>query len=134
MNTNLNAPGSSAVDARRPIGTINGYAPSPKARALNGSLRVPVSGQNWAYLRALRHAELAAWNAPARPAGTAAAGKPLSLAQSVAQVSRGDLKERWLYSLVAVVAVAAVGYGLWSSLQLTAHWTSFVQFVGQIVG
>jgi hypothetical protein len=119
MKTNLNA---------RRLPALNLRTLTP-----NTSLRVPVLPQNWAYLRALRQAELAAWNGPTRPARTAAATNP-SLAQSVAEVSRWDVKERSVYGLIAVLAIAAAGYGLWSSLQFTTHWTTFVQFVRQLVG
>ena len=123
-NQNLNP----TLDSRR--STEIGSAPRPSAQCMNSSLRVPASPQNWAYLRTLREAELAAWEAAIR---TTPAAAPLSLVQSVAKASHVEPAERLAYGLVAGVAAAAVAYGLLNSIQFTTHLTAFAEFVRQIV-
>ena len=76
-------------------------------------------------------AEMAAWHRSQSEAGSAPA---TSLVRSVAAVSRPDLRERVLYAGVAAVALGAVSYGLWTSVQLSEHWAGFVHLVRQLVG
>lgn len=102
---------------------------SPSSR-YTASLRVPASPDNWAYLRDLRRAELEAWNASRQ---TAKAGEHTTVAQGLIRISRGSQDESRLLIGIALVAMAAVGYGLWSSTQVVEHWAQFVNFVSQLL-
>jgi hypothetical protein len=129
MKTYLNPPG--AVP-QRPALRNSRLSYAGGAGNLTPSVRVPSSPRNWAYLRALRQAEMAAWN---KPTGNARVPeRSLSLVQSVAKVSGMDRAERLVYGLAAGVAGAAVIYGMGTSVQLTQNWGNFVQLIRHALG
>jgi hypothetical protein len=112
--------------------SLPGITPRAKQAGL-----VPAGGRsrilprNPRYLRALRQAELAAWNASTSEKNVAV----LHSRESVRVRSTGaDKSENRLYlilTLMAVAALAAVVSGLVSRAE---HWRDFVEFVRQLVG
>lgn len=85
--------------------------------------RIPASRE---YRKALRQAEMAAW--------TASGSTPelSSLRELTAESALERRVETRLFLLVALLAAAAVGYGLLNSVELFRHWTDFVSFVDWI--
>jgi hypothetical protein len=100
------------------------------ASKIGTGVRVPASPLNRAYLKALRQAEMAAWErANRRPE------RPVSMRPTFVRLPAParDARENWLYAVLAVLAVATVGSQLWTTLQLAGNWHNFVQFVRQLI-
>lgn len=87
------------------------------------SLRTPPRPENRAYLRALRAAEVAAWEAQDRPAVRAF---PRLEAEEVAE-------GRW-FAVLGLIGAGAVAYGLWTTGWLVQHWDRFVAFAHRLLG
>ena len=91
------------------------------------SVHVPVTPENRSRLRALRQAELKAWNA------AAAAGFDTGHFErrQAADQERRDLRA---FGLVAVMAMAVAKIGLLKSSAFVEEWTDFVHYVRQLIG
>lgn len=135
MNTNLKTtevvaePGASS---RRPnAARLNAQCGTKPT----SSIRVPLTPGNRCYLRALRAAELAAWE-PLVGLRTApeAKGNKLSLRAPMIDLAEERRKEFWLYAVITSVSLGAVGYGLWNSFALVQKWQAFEAFVGRWLG
>ncbi len=89
---------------------------------MSPSLRIAASAENRAYLKALREAELAAWEAanPRRAVRTTGTRLP---------VPGKDAREDALYAVLAVLCLATLGHQLWTTFQTAGNWHSFVEFV-----
>ena len=89
------------------------------------SLRLPATRANRERLRALRQAELRAWEA-ATPNAVLRAEVERSL-----ETRPG---ERWLLGGVTAIAAGALLIGASSTLQFVAHWNHFVNVVWALIG
>jgi hypothetical protein len=97
--------------------------------ALGPAVRLPVLPRNRAYLKALREAELAAWETAKPLTGFAAAAtqpKPARLPSPERQSG-----ESLLYALLAGLALVTLGYQLRTLLISASGWHDFVAFVQQ---
>jgi hypothetical protein len=97
--------------------SITAFSPQSRARQATSSTvkgasrRIPVLAQNRAYLKALRQAELAAWEAVG-PRMVAPARCNSASVRLPAPVR--DAREGWLYVLLSVMCLALIGYELWA--------------------
>ena len=91
------------------------------------SLHVPVTPQNRSRLRALRQAEMAAWNATADTGFDTAH----TVRKQAAVKERRDLLA---FGLIALMAVTTVAISLVKSSVLTEGWAGLVHFVHQLLG
>jgi len=91
------------------------------------SLGMPVTPQNRSRLRALRQAEMAAWNA------TAGAGFDTGQFErtQVVEKERRDLRA---FGLIATLAITTVMISLLKSSAFVEQWTGFVNLVRQLIG
>jgi hypothetical protein len=99
-----------------------GLPPRHRVQGLNPSLRVPVRPANREYLRALRAAEMAVWEASsrtARRARAAASARRRELAS--ADDARRHRWEAMGYALLAVGSLIAGWNGVVSIAQLVTH-------------
>jgi hypothetical protein len=93
-------------------------------------VRLPVLAENRAYLKALREAELAIWNAPRIPRPVAMNLNPTFV--RLPAPSR-DEREGWLYALLAALCLLVLGHELWATFQAAGNWSNFVEFVRQLL-
>lgn len=94
-----------------------------------------------AYRRALRAAEMAAWNR-IRPvtsnesegAAAATAAAPRNVFQNARDVSKQDDTVQAVFGVVVFAAVAAVAFGGTAALKFGDHWQRFVEMVRNWIG
>ena len=98
------------------------------------SLRVPARPENWAYLRALREAELLAWNAADAPGGVRTDSGSRALRYEAAQAVKDTSMEKTFTIALGALAVGAVAYVLTDSMSFVQNWSNFVRFVSQLLG
>ena len=91
------------------------------------SVHLPVTPQNRSRLRALRQAELAAWNAAAEAGFDTADGRR----REAVEKERRDLRA---FGLVAIMAVATVMISLSKTSYFAEGWTSLVHLVRHWIG
>ena len=91
------------------------------------SQHVPVTSQNRSYLRAIRQAEMEAWNASA----DAGFDTGHFERKQAAEKERRDLRA---FGLIALMAVATVTIGLLRSSVFVEKWAGFVSFVRHLLG
>jgi hypothetical protein len=90
------------------------------------SQHVPLTPHNRSYLRALRQAEMEAWNA-----GSNASFDTGQLERiQAAEKERRDLRA---FGLIALMAVATVMISLWKTPAMAEGWSSFVHLVHQLI-
>jgi hypothetical protein len=81
---------------------------------------------NRAYLKALRQAEMAAWEStPAKGKATSASAEVSSRLPSPTR----DAREGWLYAVLTGLCAALLGHELWTAFQAAGSWHNFVQYV-----
>lgn len=100
---------------------------APAARGIQRKVRA-----NPAVLRALRDAEMAAWNkaVPAATATARLAAIPVREAQREAVLNqKAELR---LYSFIAAIGAVAVVEGFWGLSALLDRWSAFANFVQRI--
>jgi len=102
----------------------------PGVGGCNASLRVPVRKANREYLRALRAAELAAWEKAGRTTDREEATAPIARFQPR---SPGDVRseriEAALYALLAAGSLMAGVASARAGLELVARWNLVVETV-----
>ena len=129
MNAELKS--ASAITASRYDAT-SAFAqrPSGKRRFPSPafSLRLPVTPENRVRLRALRQAELRAWNLAFEPDTNAALRAEVNRALCEGQ------RESQLFAGVMVVTVAALVIGALASLHFVQHHPDFVALVRRLLG
>lgn len=86
------------------------------------SLRLPPRPENRAYLRALRAAEAAAWEAQDRLSG-----------RTTPRLEDTQHGEGGWYAVLGLIAAGAVGYGLWTTGCLAQHWDRFVTLAERLL-
>ena len=94
---------------------------------VNSSFRIPVLPQNQAYLKALRQAELAAWNS-AKP--TASASRPAAPRLPVPQRER---QENWMYALLTLVCLGLFVRESCTLIGAAGNWHHFLEFVRSLL-
>jgi hypothetical protein len=109
----------------RPIRLFN---PKHSHPALGMSVRLPVNRENRLRLRALRNAELRAWN---RASLTNANAR---LRAEVARAAREDKQESRFMIGIAVTTCVAVTLGVLASLRFVEEHGQFVALVKQLLG
>ena len=83
-----------------------------------------------AYLKALRNAESAAWEAKSPRAESAAS--PLRRAKTeLQQQRRGDV---WFFTVIAGIAATTLVFAFRDSLDITERFADFARFIGQLIG
>ncbi|MCZ7634862.1 MAG: hypothetical protein M5U12_01585 [Verrucomicrobia bacterium] len=87
------------------------------------SLRTPPRPENRAYLRALRAAEAAAWEAQDR---TKVRTTPRLEAEDVAE-------GRW-FVVLGLIGAGTVAYGLWTTGWLFQNWDRFLALAHRLLG
>jgi len=92
--------------------------------------RLPVLPQNRAYLKALRQAELAAWESARTASGLSSPSKPASV--QLPSPGRDARETRW-FALLTVLCGLTVGAELWSLTPAASHWHDFVEFVRRLL-
>jgi hypothetical protein len=85
------------------------------------SVRVPVLKQNREYLRALRAAELVAWE-KARCKPPVAGAAPASARKAPSARSDGSGWETCAFGLLGASAAFVLSYGLWVGARCAAAW------------
>jgi hypothetical protein len=96
-------------------------------RANFGSFaQLPPLPANRAYLKALRQAELAAWEST--PAKRKAVSTSRQVSQRLPPPTR-DAREGWLYAVLTGLCAALLGHELWTAFQAAGNWHNFVQYV-----
>jgi hypothetical protein len=81
---------------------------------------------NRAYLKAMRQAEMAAWeSAPLRTQAPSTSRQVTPRLPSAV----GNAREGWMYALLTALCAAALGNELWSAFQAAGNWQNFVQYV-----
>ncbi len=93
-------------------------------------VRTPELRRNRVYLKALRHAEMAAWEETLPVPRTVPKVEPK--APRLPSPAR-EVGEARLYVLLFVLAVLTMGYQLHTLLQSAHGWHDFVQFVQQFL-
>jgi hypothetical protein len=98
-----------------PLGArVRSFAPTPALPAKQ------------AYLKALRQAELAAWEStPAKDKATSASAEVSLRLPSPPR----DKREGWLYAVLTGLCAALLGHELWTAFQAAGNWHNFVQYV-----
>jgi hypothetical protein len=109
---------SKNLDPRAPLSRTT-LQPEPYQPKRTPSVRIPPRPGNRAYLRALRAAEAAEWEA-------ALAGRPSTTTDDQAE-------DRW-HALLSLIAISAVGFALWTSGALARHWSEIAASVQRLVG
>ena len=126
MKLNLNLSGAAAGATARSWSVPTRVNQSKNRLTLPApSVRVPATRENRERLRALRAAELEAWQT-ARPNAALRAEVQTALAGAEAE-------SRW-FAGVAAVAGGAIVLGMAASLDFVAHWQSFVNLVQTLLG
>jgi len=88
---------------------------------------MPALPTNRAYLKALRQAEMAAWeSAPVK------ATPSKQVTPRLPSTAR-HAGEGWLYAFLTALCAALVGHELWSLFQASGSWQNFVQYVRQLL-
>lgn len=138
MKPTLNCPSLAVAGALTPGSKrlISALSPQILSRQVTGrpdrdvSSRLPVTPYHRAQLKALRQAELAAWEAAGRlgEVEARAATQAVRLPAPVRNRAEG-----WLYGLLAAVCAGIIGYELWNAYQAAGNWRYFVQFVRQLL-
>jgi hypothetical protein len=95
-----------------------------------GQTTAPVFRQNREYNRALRQAELAAWEF-GKPA---AAKRSLGSLATLSAEQRESSGEKVLYALLTGLCGVAIGLALVDSTALLDHWDTFVRGVRTLLG
>lgn len=125
-------PGASAA-WKQPAPKVSFQTPSRQgstALKFNAGVRWPASPLNRAYLKALRQAEMAAWERANRRPEPRTSARP---AQVRLPAPSRDAWENWLYAVLAVLAIGTVASQLWTTLQMAGNWHDFVEFVRQLM-
>ena len=89
------------------------------------SMRLPATRANRTRLRALREAELRAWDA---------ASPNAALRAEVRRSLAINPPEFWLIGGVTAIAVGALAIGAASAFNFVAQWDRFVSFVATLIG
>jgi hypothetical protein len=89
------------------------------------SIRMPATRANRQSLRALREAELRAWDA---------ASPNASLRAEVQRSLAGSPGEGWLLGGITAMAACALVIGMAAALDFVAHWDRFVSLVRAWIG
>ena len=103
----------------------------PNLPAKSSQARSATAPQTRAYRKALRQAEMAAWetNSAARTAAALNANPSrIPLPWQTQTRSEGAM-----YLLLAVLALGTLGHELWTSFELAGNWNNFVQLVRQLL-
>jgi len=126
MKLNLNLAGAAGGATTR-IWSVPARVNEPKNRLTlpAPSVRVPATRENRERLRALRAAELEAWQS-VRP--NAALRNEVQTA-----LAGAEAESRW-FAGVAAVAGSAIIIGMAASLDFVAHWQRFVNLVQTLLG
>jgi hypothetical protein len=117
-------PNHSSTQAR----TSRRFNPKHSHPALGTSVRLPVTRENRLHLRALRNAELRAWN---RASLTSANGR---LRAEVARAACEDKRESRFFIGIAITTTVAVALGVLASLRFVEEHGQFVALVKQLLG
>jgi hypothetical protein len=99
----------------------------PARRLPAASLLLPVTPQNRSRLRALRQAEMKAWNAP--PPAALAGNSPRH-----APALEQERRDRRAFGFVALLAVATVAVSLWKSASVVEIWAGLLHLLRYMVG
>lgn len=128
-NSNLK-PAGLAIAARPALWSVAIAAQLQKPNRIPAvaSLRVPVTPANREYLRAVRQAELAAWE------GAGSATSLAALRAEVQQALRRQRGETRVLTGLAAVSFLAVATGAAAALDFVAHWTEFTNLVRHLLG
>ena len=98
-----------------PLGAKFGSVASPRALPANR-----------AYLKAMRQAEMAAWESA--PLRTHAPSTSRQVTPRLPSPAR-DARESWMHALLTALCAAALGNELWSAYQAAGNWQNFVHYV-----
>jgi hypothetical protein len=120
---------SFAPPARR---IVPAFSPqkSPRQAPLAGNFgsfsRPPALPANRPYLKAMRQAEMAAWeSAPQKSHAPSTSRQVAPRLPSPVQ----DAREGWMYALLTALCAAALGNELWSAFQAAGNWQNFLRYV-----
>ena len=98
------------------------------------SVRIPGTQATRAYLKALRAAEMAAWNQVTPAERSLPAGFSPGLVEMTATASQTDVYERRLYALLGMAAALAVGSGILSLATDSDGLGELALFVSRLLG
>jgi hypothetical protein len=104
------------------------FNPKHSHPALGTSVRLPVTRENRLHLRALRNAELRAWNGASRTNANA------RLRADVARAASEDKREFRLFASIVVTTAVAVALGVLASIRFVEEHDQFVALVKQLLG
>lgn len=126
------------LDRRTPV-SPTALQPEPHPPGRIASVRIPPRPGNRAYLRALRAAEAAAWEAAPgtlRPANFRGnrPGAPASRPARLPSATTDDQAEGRWHALLSLIAIGSVGFALWTSGALARHWSEITAAVQRLVG
>jgi hypothetical protein len=119
--------GESSLPRRAP-NVLTRLALKKSGRSLRAvSVHVPVTPENRSRLRAMRQAELAAWNATTEVGFDTGHFERMEATEK----ERRDLRA---FGLIAALALATVSISLLKSPAFVEQWTGIVNFLRQLVG
>lgn len=101
-------------------------APAPRRRFSPGG----PAGTTSAYFKALREAELAAWNK--RGGNVETEVGPYRRAQ--AELTAQRRAERWLFAAIGIISLAGLGLACGQLVRLAHGWTDFTRLVQYLIG
>jgi hypothetical protein len=99
---------------------------APSRTIARSAARLPVLPTNRVYLKALREAEMAAWESAS--AKVQATATPKQVTPRLPSAPR-DRREGWLYAVLTGLCATLLGHELWTAFQAAGNWHNFVQYV-----
>ena len=127
MNSNLNTLSAPLLGGSRSANRIAGFATEAFHRRTSEPA-APVF-RNREYNRALRQAELAAWEF-----GKPAAKRQAESLATLGAQQRESGAEKVMYALLTILCAVAIGFALVDSAELLNYWDAFVRGVRTLLG